>query len=112
MDVSGELHAPAILIHREGTSVFTEYKAGWAPRAVYTLRGTEKFGWSSTLYSADGWHHSPQFRYYLSVPPSPFLRVISGFRRGLTEIFVLLGCYARQVGRFLPTFWYNLTAPA
>ena len=55
MDVSGELHAPAILIHREGTSVFTEYKAGWAPRAVYTLRGTEKFGWSSTLYSADGW---------------------------------------------------------
>jgi len=55
MEVSGELHAPATLVLREGTPVFSEYEAGWAPEAVCMLRGREKSGWSSTLCSADGW---------------------------------------------------------
>ena len=30
---------------------------------------------------------------------------------GTYEIFALLGCYAAQIGRYLPAFWDNLSVP-
>jgi len=93
MEVSGEPHAPATLALREGTPVFTEDEAGWAPEAVYALRGREKFGWSSNLCSVDGWL---LFAVVSVRPVSITLNFpVRDFRlpRGLKEIFVLLGCY-------------------
>jgi hypothetical protein len=34
--------------------------------------------------------------------------VTSGFRRGVNEIFALLGCYAALIGSYLPTFRENV----
>jgi hypothetical protein len=38
--------------------------------------------------------------------------VISGFRRGVNEIFALLGCNAAYNGSQLPTFRDNLAVPS
>jgi len=34
--------------------------------------------------------------------------MISGFRRGVNEVFALLGCYAASIGSYWPTFRDNL----
>ena len=39
-------------------------------------------------------------------------RVISGFRRGVDEIFDLLGCYVAYIGSYLRTFLDNLPIPS
>jgi hypothetical protein len=40
------------------------------------------------------------------------LCLTSGFRRGVNEIFALLGCYAALIGSYLVTFQVNLSDPA
>jgi hypothetical protein len=35
--------------------------------------------------------------------------MISGFRRGVKEIFAILGCYAAQIGSELQTFRDNIS---
>ena len=41
-----------------------------------------------------------------------FICEISGFRRGVVEVFALLRCYAAWVGSWLPTFRDNLLVPS
>ena len=40
-----------------------------------------------------------------------YLCLLSGFRCGVNDIFILLGCYAAQIG-YLPTFRDNLSVPS
>jgi len=37
--------------------------------------------------------------------------VISGFRRGVNEIYALLGSYAAWIGNYVPTFRDSLSVP-
>jgi len=38
--------------------------------------------------------------------------VVSGFRQGVNEIYVVLGIYAAQIGNLFPTFRDNLLVPS
>jgi hypothetical protein len=38
--------------------------------------------------------------------------MISGFRREVDEICILLGCYAAYSSSYLQTFWDNLSVPS
>jgi hypothetical protein len=43
MEVSGKLHAPAVLTAENETPEHIGWKAGWAPEAVWTLCKREKY---------------------------------------------------------------------
>ena len=63
-------------------------------------------GDSNTKYEVDNMH------YLWMNYNTAWLCVISGFRFEVAENCALLGCYAEISGKFLQTFWDNLSVPS
>jgi len=52
------------------------------------------------------------FQYQLYVTLCGVACVIPGLRCGVNKVFAILDCYAALIGRYLPTFWDNLSVPS
>jgi hypothetical protein len=101
MNTKSRVYVPPLRVNTEPFQRrTTSYKAVISSSGEYWTLKYVKSMWTCDVDTECSWWQREQK-----------ITLISVFRRGINEIFALLGCYAAQIGSYLPTFRDNPSVP-